>query len=572
MRVMDERGSAMDGRIRVIAVFAGLLLALFPAGADASPKPTHTSKSRFRIPFRFDSAALQRMNAREVQLHVSRDRGATWDLAQTLPVDGGKFDYQAAGNGEYWFSVKTLDGRDQLRPPRGSYETGLIVVVDNTPPTIEISLQQIGPGKLQLTWQAEDANLDANSVHAEFQPAGLKDWEPLPLASAGTGDTSWSVPQSGVVSVRASVADLAGNIGNATSQITVNANTGGGIKLRSHHRSPVAKIKREEAESALAKEQKDLTAGLPTIDSPQNAPQYDGPIITPQGSVPPYTPHTSIRNASTSRAESSEEKWPRGGVNVESIPFAPAQKEQSPLPPITSQPATQPPPAVAAEPVTQPRRAATKQRVVVTRRFQIGYELEEIGPSGIGTVEMFITENNGKKWWKYGDDADQKSPFDVEVPRDGVYGFAIRVRSGAGMAIDPPQPNEPPAIVVAVDQTAPIVELLPVQQGQGTHANRLTIRWKITEDNPSEKAVSIYYATTLNGPWEPISGWKDEPDSTFEWVAGPGVPTRFYIRVAARDAAGNVGKAETQSPIIVDRVQPSARIVDIEASPGPGPQ
>lgn len=570
MRVMDDRGSAMDGRLKVFAVIAGLLLANVPAWASASPKPTHTSKSRFRIPFRFDSAALQRMNAREVQLHVSRDRGTTWELAQSLPPDGGKFDYQASGEGEYWFSVKTLDGKSQLHPPRGSYETGLVVVVDNTPPTLDISLQQIGPGKLQLSWQAEDANLNTNSVRAEFQPAGSKDWEPLPLDSAAIGDTSWSVSQSGVISVRSSVADLAGNVANATSQITVNVNSGGGIKLRSHHRSPVARIKREEAENSISK---DLTAQLPTIDPRQSAPEYDGPIITPQGSTPPYTPYTSVRNASTSRVDPSDEQWPRGGVNAETVPFTVSSKPQAPMPPSNSSAATQTPAGVATtEPGPQSRRPVTKQRVVTTRRFQIGYEVEEVGPSGIGAIELFITENNGRKWWKYGDDPDQKSPFDVEVPRDGVYGFAIRVRSISGPSMDPPQPGEPPAIVVAVDQTAPVVELLPVQQGQGANVNRLTIRWKVTEDNPSEKPISIYYSVSLNGPWEPISGWKDEPNGTFEWSTGPGVPTRFYIRVAARDVAGNVGKAETPTPIVVDRVQPSARIVDVEVSPETGPQ
>ena len=202
----------------------------------------------------------------------------------------------------------------------------------------------------------------------------------------------------------------------------------------------------------------------------------------------------------------------------------------------------------------------------------MGYKLDEVGPSGVGGVELFITEDNGRKWWKYGDDPDQKSPFDVEVPHDGVYGFAIRARSGAGLSNDPPMPGDLPEIVVAVDQTAPIVELLPIQQGQGRNNNRLLIRWKITEDHPSDKPVSLYYAANLNGPWEPISGWKEELNGSFEWGVGPAVPTQFYVRVVARDVAGNVGKAETPQPVIVDVVQPSARIVDIEAPSGIIPQ
>jgi hypothetical protein len=224
-----------------------------------------------------------------------------------------------------------------------------------------------------------------------------------------------------------------------------------------------------------------------------------------------------------------------------------------------------------ADPTLQ-RRPPPRQRIVTSYEFQIGYKLDDVGPSGISSVELFITEDNGRKWWKYGDDADLKSPFDVKVRNDGVYGFAIRVSSGSGLTSDPPLPGEPPTIIVAVDQTAPTVELLPVQQGRGANANRILIRWKVTEDHPAEKPVSLQYAANLNGPWEPISDRKEELNGSFEWTVGPAVPTQFYIRVTARDVAGNVGNAETPQPIIVDLLRPTARIVDIEINPAPVPQ
>ena len=109
----------MDGRLTAILALTGLWLAHGEALAAPLPKPIATNKTRFRIPFKFDAAALQRMNARELQLHVSSDRGLTWELAQTLTPDGGKFEYQAPNDGEFWFAVKTLDGRNQLHPPTG---------------------------------------------------------------------------------------------------------------------------------------------------------------------------------------------------------------------------------------------------------------------------------------------------------------------------------------------------------------------------------------------------------------------------------------------------------------------
>ena len=224
-----------------------------------------------------------------------------------------------------------------------------------------------------------------------------------------------------------------------------------------------------------------------------------------------------------------------------------------------------------AQPMLAPRTVVGRQRVVNTRKFQVGYKVEDVGPSGIGGVEMFITQDNGQKWWKYGEDADQRSPFDVEVPQDGEYGFAIRVRSGAGLVNEPPQRGESPSIVVAVDQTPPAVELLPVQQGQGATANHLQIRWRVRDDHPAEKSVSLYYASNRNGPWEPISAWKEDSGS-FDWTVGPGVPSHLFVRVMARDSAGNVSKAETSTAIVVDLSRPSARIVDVETPQAVGPQ
>jgi hypothetical protein len=573
MQVMDERSSVMDGRLRMLAVIAGVLLMHSPVWAAALPKPTHTNKTRFRIPFKFDSAALQRMNAREIQLHVSRDHGATWELAQSMAPDGGKFEYQSPADGEYWFSVKTLDGRSQLHPPRGSYETGLIVIVDNTTPVVNLELQQTGSGKVQLTWQITDANLDTNSLRIEYLAPGSRDWEAMSLLPGNSGETAWTVGQGGVVSVRGSVSDLAGNVGQGKTQITVNA-AGEREKGRSGHRSPVAKTTHED-DLAAAPVAAPLSAALPPEIAVTEDP-YQGPVITPQGGIPAYSRSFDrlVSNSSKNRPEITQDRWSNSPTPPDVPPLATGGLVPTPeiSPPQRFAP-TQP---HAFEPQTQsqpqPRRAGGRQRVVASRRFQVGYKLEDVGPSGIGEVELFITEDNGRKWWKYGDDPDRKSPFDVEVPRDGEYGFAIRVRSGAGLSNEPPSPGELPAVLVSVDQTAPTVELLPLQQGQGPNINQVLIRYRITDDHLSDKPVSLYYAANRNGPWEQITGWKEDTNGEFIWLVGTGVPSQLYVRVMARDAAGNTTKAETPTPIIVDLSRPSAQIIDVEAPVGSAPQ
>ncbi len=544
----------MDGRITAMLALTGLWLANGEALAAPLPKPIATNKTRFRIPFKFDSSALQRMNARELQLHVSSDRGLTWNLAQTLAPDGGKFEYEAPHDGEYWFSVKTLDGRNQLHPQVGTYETGLIVVVDTAQPLLDVKLQQVGPGKVQLSWQAADANLDASTLKLEYFQPGSQAWDTVEVAPRASGQTTWNVAQPGKVTVRGTIADSATNVGRSEAHLQIAADGEPISKPKPARRVPIAGLDDDGERAALNPQQApeaqrflpdDLAESRPpafaqSVELPQTNGAYNGPVITPFGTTSvPSAPERFVSGRPATKPEITQDRW---SSNQEPVPAQP-----------------------------MPRTVVGRQRVVNTRKFQVGYKVDDVGPSGIGGVELFITQDNGRKWWKYGEDPDQRSPFDVEVPQDGEYGFSIRVRSGAGLVNEPPVLGEAPSIVVAVDQTPPVVEMLPVQQGQGANANHLQIRWRIQDDHPAEKSVSLYYAASRNGPWEPISAWKED-NGSFNWSVGPGVPSHLFLRVMARDSAGNVSKAETSTPLIVDLSRPSARIVDVETPQSVGPQ
>ena len=236
----------MAGRMRALAVVVGFFLIHSSAGAANLPNPTHTSKTRFRIPFKFDAVALKRMNAREVQLHVSLNQGETWELAQVLKPDGGKFEYNCSSEGEFWFAVKTLDGQNQLHPPRGSYETGLIVVVDHTQPLMDIVLQQTAAGRIQARWKASDSNLDINSLRLEYLAPNSKDWSHLDVVPRARGETSWNIGQTGIVSVRGSISDAAGNVAQSKVQIEIDAENYPALKQRQVPQGKIATKPRED--------------------------------------------------------------------------------------------------------------------------------------------------------------------------------------------------------------------------------------------------------------------------------------------------------------------------------------
>jgi len=546
----------MNRQLTATLAFLGLCLANSDCFAAQHPKPITTNKSRFRIPFKFDASALQRMNALELQLHVSSDRGLTWDMTQSLAPDGGKFEYQAPSDGEYWFSVKTLDGRNQLHPPVGAYETGLIVVVDTTPPLLDVSLQEVSPGKVHLSWHATDTNIDPSTLKLEYYQPGNESWESVDVSPRVSGQTTWSVTQAGQIAARGTIADTAGNFGRGESKVQIAA-TGIAPPPKSNRRVPIAGIEASNENSELAIEDHESTVvpnTRPDVLRDSQAsnnrfpirqrqlPGHENPsVVTPFGvSSAKSIAVPSVLKNSTGTPVIAADRWP---VISESVASQTEQIYQMPL----------------------------RHRLVNTRRFQVGYQINDIGPSGIGRIELFITQDNGRNWSKYGDDPDQRSPFDVEVLQDGEYGFAIRVRSGVGIANHPPLPDEPPAIIVSVDQMPPRLEVLPVQQGQGANVNRLQIRWRIQDEHPAEKPVSLYYAAGRNGPWETISDWTED-DGRFEWTVDAGVPSKFFLRVLARDSAGNVNKMESVTPVVVDLSHPSARIVDVEAPQTVGPR
>jgi hypothetical protein len=194
----------------------------------------------------------------------------------------------------------------------------------------------------------------------------------------------------------------------------------------------------------------------------------------------------------------------------------------------------------------------------------MNYAVDEVGTSGIGKVDLYITEDGGEKWYMYGSDEDQRTPILVEVPGDGTYGFALRVHSGAGLAVDPPQPGDAPEMTVVVDRQPPEAELLPVRQELETSPTQVRIQWEVSDAQLAEQPVALYYAAQPNGPWEAITGWI-ENTGEYTWDAGSESPARMYFRLEARDAVGNIARVDSQTPLEIDLTRPTARFVDVES-------
>src|SRR5690606_17794912 len=130
------------------------------------------------------------------------------------------FTYDAPGDGEYWFSVRTKTSSG-LTYPAGPHQAGLKVLVDTEKPEFKLDLTEVEPGRIELDWEISDEHLNLDSLKLELLEPSLNLWETVDFRSARSGRTSWKVSKAGLVEVRGSVQDAAGNVTEIATQTII---------------------------------------------------------------------------------------------------------------------------------------------------------------------------------------------------------------------------------------------------------------------------------------------------------------------------------------------------------------
>jgi hypothetical protein len=156
-----------------------------------------------------------------------------------------------------------------------------------------------------------------------------------------------------------------------------------------------------------------------------------------------------------------------------------------------------------------------------------------------------------------GFDTDTQSPISVTVDSEGMYGFRVVPQTVGGLAGRPPQDGDLPEIWVGVDLTKPHVRLLAADPG--TETSELMLRWEAGDAHLDRRPISILWSDRPLGPWAPVAT-ELENSGNYTWRPDNRVPERVYLRVEARDTAGNLGVFETNAPIVLRRQRPQGRI------------
>jgi hypothetical protein len=200
-----------------------------------------------------------------------------------------------------------------------------------------------------------------------------------------------------------------------------------------------------------------------------------------------------------------------------------------------------------------------RPRMVNSRSFDLDYEVDGIGPSGIAKVELWGTRDGGRTWTSYGVDNDNRSPIRANVDGEGLYGFRMVVQSGNGLGGLAPHSGDAPDLWVMVDLTKPNVRLIDATAGAGPQSGELVLRWEASDSALAPRPITLYFSDRPGGPWSIIAAGLENTGG-YAWRLDSRAPDRIYLRIEARDEAGNIGAFEAAESVTLDRVRPEGHI------------
>jgi hypothetical protein len=462
---------------------------------------------------------------RELLLFVSVDQGRTWQQAAVARPDQQFFPFSARDDGMYWFQVVTVDHRNEREPADlNQVKPALVILVDTQPPLLRINAAEKIGDEVVVTWNVQDAYPDLESLRLEYRPAGdpAASWIPVQIKPIPAGQTRFRPSLSGPVQIRMMVQDLAGNIGQASQVV------GGPVPPPAH------------------------TATLPPAPTAPPATTADAgnDLVLPP---PP-------RTAETAPFQPPMPRDVQPAIRSEpSAPVATSRSESySGITPVATNS-----PAAAT-----PRPELRNIQLINSTQISLEYEVPRVGPSGLRSVRLYMTRDDGRSWEELADDPDLQSPINAQLPGEGVYGFRLVVESGAGLSKGMPIPGDAPELRVEVDLTAPLMELyapLPDPKERDT----LVLRWSATDKNLAPSPIMLEWATSRNGPWVPITPQPIANTGSYTWKLSQRLPYRVYIRVTARDLAGNIGEVVSPEPQLIDLTKPEGHLIGIKSASVP---
>ncbi len=495
-----------------------------PPGTVAArlPKQYFTKNQAFDLPV--DVGVDFRVTLREIRLYVKTPTSG-WKLAESLPAHTTRFSLKVTQDGEYWYRLATVDRMGRMTPNEAAMANeppDQRVVVDTTLPVILVQPTTTGANEFSLRCTIHDANPDLAALKAvcktEFGDIPLEEAPNQPGVFVVKGAEPRRFP------VVISAKDLAGNV--AVKDVNIRAMIGIGAAVNDPKGPP------DISQTVMRPETKD-PVNLPT-------PRFDPPIT----------------KLETQPGPQRDFLLPRVDV-----------------PPPASDPFITKPPTIDEGPIKVPAvptglgmRPAGTLQLINTTHASVDYRIDQVGASGVGKVETYMTPDNGQSWHRVGENTGKASPANINLPGDGVYGIRIVVTNGNGFGGRAPVRGDMPQCTIEVDSTSPFVQMRPVEVIAST--GQIELRWNAQDKNLGNEPISLSYRTHTDGPGLEIAR-KVKNDGVYRWTIPRDLGPQVFFRVEVTDQAGNLAQDVSRQPVVIDVTEPRATVVGVTGSSAP---
>lgn len=585
-------------------------------GADPARGPegrvqvdSYLGYPRFKIPFNVESAGA---DLAEVQLWVSTDAGKTWQMHGAAKPEDRQFDFRAAAEGVYFFSVQTVDARGNSFP---SQNPPLKVFVDTSRPEAAIRANQDSAGRLVVDVRVADENLREDTAILRVRTDRDATWRDIELGEFQQhdgffdGQVVLNLPPCREVGLVFAISDKANNQGEATFQYTMPRTAAG------------------DKDMTLASTKSDSSSGSTLVESGETdhsaagtIPSFPNSIVwktesSPSAARAPKTSVVDLRRPERAALPGSQpgrlaasrgeleldpplgaelegyaeelplpqpenERSERNGFDAHSsrgqLQFEPTAPEMRAAEPSSAEPSSAEPPLAESSLADQSfgdSRVLDELKAVLSdgigsafhcksQAFSLDYSVEAMGGSTLSKVELWGTEDGGLTWEEWGADPDRQSPFDVQVGNDGLFGFRMVIVSTSGLVSNRPKNGDTADVWINVDTALPKVQIKRAVYGEGPEEGLLVIDYDCTDGHLVDRPISLAYSEGIDGPWSKIASGLSN-SGTYLWKADPNLPRQIFLRVEAVDKSGNIGMHRLDVPIDTNGLIPRGRIQGI---------
>jgi hypothetical protein len=513
-------------------------IGIFAARAQAQqpqlPPKSYMSKNVFYLPVKIDDKV--RSTLREVQLYGKDNPNKPWVLMERATPSQTYFTFRAPHDGEYWFTVVVVDKSGKPIPGDLRREgPGLIVVLDTQLPQVDVQTLSSSPADgTIIRCTVNDANPDLTKTRFYYQSGDMA-WRPLsPMPNQMD---QYCIPPQAVFTgmVKVEACDLAKN--------TVNREFNVGTSQVSEQTQDPA-VKTAGFTSNTEKGPMVKTLPMPSEGMANKAP---GPFPVDQVIGPDIEPPLATKAAkNNSVLVPAEARMPQG-MKTE------IELEKSPV--------------LNAAPVcTSAKSCFLSKHLVNKTHVFLQYQIDNVGSSGVGKIEVWMTPDKGQTWQKLAEVHKQPNPIEVDLPGEGLFGVKLVVSNGRGFGATPPANGEQPDWWIEVDTTKPVAELRGLRMGTGTDGGCVFITWSVQDKNLAGEPIDLYFALCREGPWQPIAQ-NLKNDGQFSWHMPAYVGTEAFVRLIAHDAAGNSTIADCAQPVPLDDMsRPRGRLSGVSTT------